>query len=208
MNCILCKSNTSPFFNTKDRSYFKCDTCASVFMNPSEFPSNNEEKTRYLTHNNDVNDVGYQKFVEPIVKAILANFDSTKIGLDFGCGTGPVITKLLEEQSFNMAIFDPIFENDIAVLNTKYDFIVCCEVIEHFHHPLKEFQLLKSLLKPKGKLYCMTDLFSEEINFEKWYYKNDLTHVIFYQKNTFKWIKESVVFSKVTVNNRLITFEN
>ena len=119
-----------------------------------------------------------------------------------------MITKLLKRQGFKMDIYDPLFKNDISVFQKKYDFIVCCEVIEHFHKPFKEFQLLKSLLKPAGKLFCMTDIFSKEINFEKWYYKNDLTHVIFYQKETFKWIKKSAEFSKVTVNNRLITFEN
>ena len=71
----------------------------------------------------------------------------------------------------------------------------------------KEFELLKSLLKPNGKLYCMTDLFSDTIDFEKWYYKNDETHVFFYQSETFQWIKELLNFSKVTVINRLIIFE-
>ncbi len=53
----------------------------------------------------------------------------------------------------------------------------------------------------------MTDLFSKTIDFKEWYYKDDNTHVIFYHKNTFNWIKENVSFSKVTINNRLITFE-
>ena len=35
----------------------------------------------------------------------------------------------------------------------------------------------------------MTDVFNQSINFENWYYKNDETHVIFYTKNTFDWIK-------------------
>ena len=208
MDCILCNSEAISFFNTKKRAYFKCNTCRAVFMNPASFPSNSAEKERYLVHNNDVENIGYQKFVSPIVNAVLNEFDASKIGLDFGCGTGPVISTLLEKENFNINKFDPFFLNDKTLLKKKYDFIVCCEVIEHFHHPLKEFQLLKSLLKNNGKLYCMTDVFSAAINFENWYYKNDETHVIFYQKETFQWLKKQIEFSKVTVNNRLITFES
>jgi len=176
-------------------------------MHPDHYPSTNNEKKRYLEHNNNVHDLGYQKFVNPIVNAVQKDFNNTTSGLDFGCGTGPVISKLLRDKNYSIATFDPFFDNNLNALKTTYNFIVCCEVIEHFHNPLKEFKLLKSLLKPKGKLYCMTDLFSANINFKNWYYKDDDTHVIFYHKNTFKWIEKNVGFSKVTVNNRLITFE-
>ncbi len=53
----------------------------------------------------------------------------------------------------------------------------------------------------------MTDVHTDTINFDKWYYKDDPTHVIFYQKKTVAWIKNKLNFSKATVNNRLITFE-
>ncbi|WP_309597799.1 methyltransferase domain-containing protein [Flavobacterium oreochromis] len=81
-----------------------------------------------------------------------------------------------------------------------------CEVIEHFHHPKKEFQLLKELLVPKGKLYCMTHLYDSSIHFEKWYYKNDTTHVFIYQKETIEWIAKMLMFSDFTIKNRLIIF--
>ena len=54
----------------------------------------------------------------------------------------------------------------------------------------------------------MTDLYKETMNFEKWYYKNDETHVFFYHTNTFEWIKKELDFKKVTVFDRLIVFEN
>jgi 2-polyprenyl-3-methyl-5-hydroxy-6-metoxy-1,4-benzoquinol methylase len=177
-------------------------------MHPNFYTSLENEKNRYQEHNNDINDIGYQNFVQPIVQSVLNNFKNTTQGLDFGCGTGPVITKLLRDKNYNITTYDPFFDNNTEALKKTYDFIVCCEVIEHFHHPFKEFKLLKSLLKPKGKLFCMTDLLSETVNFNKWYYKNDNTHVIFYHRNTCKWIQENIGFSKVTVSNRLIVFEN
>lgn len=208
MNCSLCNSNTNLFFNSNKKEYYKCPNCFGICMNPAHFVSESQEIKRYQTHNNDVNDIGYQNFVSPIVNSVIKDFKSKNNGLDFGCGTGPVITKLLREQNYEIATYDPFFDNNLVALKTTYNFIVCCEVIEHFHHPLKEFKLLKSLLKQSGKLYCMTDLYEETINFEKWYYKNDETHVFFYSKNTFEWIKNEIGFKKVVVTNRLIVFEN
>jgi len=176
-------------------------------MNPCNYLSLEQEKNRYQEHNNDVNDVRYQNFVKPIINAVTTDYRKSDYGLDFGCGTGPVITKLLQDVNYNITTFDPFFNNNPEVLKTTYNFITCCEVIEHFHNPLKEFRLLKSLLKPSGKLYCMTELYNDIINFEQWYYKNDDTHVIFYHFKTFAWIKEKLNFSRVRNSGRLVTFE-
>lgn len=92
------------------------------------------------------------------------------------------------------------------MLKFKYNYIICCEVIEHFHFPQKEFTLLRSLLKPGGILYCMTEIYSEDIDFINWHYKNDPTHVFFYHKDALKWIQEHFRFSEVKKKNRLIEF--
>ena len=81
------------------------------------------------------------------------------------------------------------------------------EVIEHFHHPKKEFELLFNLLKPGGKLYCKTDLFSESKNFDSWGYKNDPTHVFFYHQKSILWIQKNIGFTSVKIDGRLIVFE-
>jgi len=103
-----------------------------------------------MTHNNDVNDSGYHKFVSPIVNAVLNDFLPEHKGLDFGAGTGPVISKLLTDRNYQIKQYDPYFFNLPELLQKKYDYIVCCEVIEHFYDPDKEFQLLKSLLKARN----------------------------------------------------------
>lgn len=207
MKCSLCASQTQLFYTQKNKNYYQCKTCNSISLDTENYPSLKEEKYRYLEHNNNVEDKGYQKFVQPIVDIVFTNFNEKHLGLDFGCGPGPVISKLLRDQDYQITTYDPIFDDNKDTLNTKYDYIVCCEVIEHFHNPLKEFKLLRSLLKSNGKLVCKTDLYSEEIDFKKWYYKNDQTHVIFYHKNTFKWIQQHVGFSKISVSDRIITFE-
>lgn len=166
-----------------------------------------EEKSRYEMHNNDVNDVRYQAFVSPIVNSILKDFKKTDKGLDFGSGTGPVITKMLRDKNYDVQEYDPFFANHPEALEKKYDYIACCEVMEHFHTPKKEFELLFNLLKPGGKLYCKTDLFSESKNFDSWGYKNDPTHVFFYHQKSILWIQKNIGFTSVKIDGRLIVFE-
>jgi SAM-dependent methyltransferase len=176
-------------------------------MSKQFLPDESIEIDRYSTHNNDVNDPRYRQFVSPITNGILKDFNQNHIGLDFGSGTGPVITVVLKEQGYSIVTYDPFFDNRPEVLTKNYDYIACCEVVEHFHHPYLEFAKLKTLLKPNGKLYIMTELYREEIDFQDWYYKNDPTHVFFYQKPTLEWIKYTFNFSSVQINGRLITIE-
>ena len=207
-NCPLCQSQSVVFYQQIKQLFLQCTNCKGIFVDQSLLPSLLEEKTRYETHNNDVNDLGYQKFVSPITSAIIANHNENDIGLDFGAGTGPVISKVLGDNNYQIKQYDPIFFKSPDLLETKYNYIACCEVIEHFHSPLIEFKLLKSLLKPVGKLYCMTHLYDEKIDFSNWYYKNDPTHVFIYQIETLDWIKSRFKFRIVIVDNRLITFNN
>jgi len=171
-------------------------------------PDREKEKLRYEEHINNVEDKGYQKFVSPITLAILKDFFPVHKGLDFGAGTGPVIAKILTNNNYSIQLYDPFFHNHPELLNHKYNYIVCCEVMEHFYHPKKEFELLYNLLQPNGKLYCMTDLWDENIDFHKWYYKNDKTHVFIYTKDTIHWIQKEIGFSDVTIAGRLVTFYN
>lgn len=201
--CPLCKKEGEFFLK---HEYLRCSHCDAIFKHPRLLPSIEEEKKRYTLHNNDVEDPKYQKFVSPLTDAICDHFAPQSLGLDFGCGSGPVISKVLSDNGYKILQYDPLFYNDKKALEKKYDYIVCCEVIEHFHNPNKEFALLRSLLKEGGKLYCKTHPFDESIDFASWYYKEDETHVFFYQENTFLWIKEHFGFSVVELDGRMITF--
>jgi len=201
MNCPLCKSTGNAFHPPL---YMECTHCKAIYR--LEFPNYTEEKERYEMHNNDVNDPNYQKFVAPITTYILEHFTPQHNGLDFGSGTGPVISKILMDNHFSVKQYDPFFANFPEVLQTTYDYIACCEVIEHFHKPEKEFHLLKNLLKPDGALVCMTHLYDDTIPFENWYYKNDPTHVFIYRKETMAYIAETFGFKNYQIDNRRIVF--
>lgn len=205
--CPLCSSRAEEFYSDKRKKYLRCPVCKGISLDAALLPTFDEEKDRYNTHNNDIEDKGYQKFVSPIVNSILRDFNPNDAGLDFGAGTGPVISKMLSDSGFQIVQYDPFFHNYPDLLTRKYNYIACCEVIEHFHDPEKEFILLKELLAPGGRLYCMTDIYRDTIDFGKWYYINDPTHVFIYQEETFTWIKETLGFKNVVVEGRLVVFE-
>lgn len=206
--CTLCRSGTSFFYYDENynRHYYQCSRCRSVMLHPADYIDTGEEKLRYTTHNNDVQDPGYQKFVQPVADYITGSFAKEHKGLDYGCGPGPVITHLLRKEGYAVTTYDPYFDNRPEVLQRKYDYIFCCEVIEHFHEPREEFMRLRAMLKPGGQLICKTDPFTDDTNFENWYYKNDETHVIFYHPDAFEFIKDYAGFSSLRHDNRLIVF--
>lgn len=204
--CPLCHTHSPVFFEEKKRVFYRCPECDAIWLDRQHYISPQAEKDRYLQHNNDVDDPGYQKFVMPIVGAVKRNHSPVQRGLDFGAGTGPVIAKLLSHAGYEIKLYDPFFHPNKALLEQKYDFVVCCETMEHFHHPRQEFETLRNLLKPNGALYCMTHLYEEGIAFQNWYYKNDPTHVFIYTRQTVKWIAHHFGFSCARVEGRLIVF--
>ena len=207
-HCPLCDSIGTVFYQNNERLYYQCNNCFGIFVDKELKLNKEEEMLRYKEHNNDIEDVKYQKFVFPITSSIMRDFTQNNKGLDFGAGTGPVISKILKDNDFLIQQYDPFFHNYPDLLEERYDYIACCEVVEHFHNPKKEFGLLKKLLLQDGKLYCMTDIYNTSINFHNWYYKNDPTHVFIYHKKTVHWIKEKFGFLNVTIEGRLVTYFN
>jgi len=206
-NCPLCETSSIYYATFKERHYLKCINCFSLFLSEDCRLNESDEKNRYLEHDNDINDEGYRKFVSPLTNHVLKKYKMDSLGLDYGAGTGPVISTVLNESGYSINGYDPYFSPDETVLNQKYDYITCCEVIEHFYYPKKEFIKLKNLLKDNGELICKTDLYDETIDFNNWYYKNDPTHVFFYSINTFKWIQKNIGFNKVSIEGRVVIFE-
>lgn len=201
--CPLCKSNSNNFYK---KVYYQCVNCYGLFRPAQLLPTLEAEKNRYETHNNDVENEGYQNFVSPITNAILENHDAEDVGLDFGAGSGPVIANMLERKGYKPLLYDPIFHIYPELLERKYDYIFACEVIEHLHNPYEEFSRLYNILNTNGKLYCMTHLYDKSIDFDRWYYKNDFTHVFIYTRETIHWIATEIGFSDYKIDDRLITF--
>ena len=199
--CPLCQNSSIPFY--KDEFYL-CSCCEGIFRPAEKLLDNEKEKQRYESHTNDSNDLGYQNFVAPITNAVLKKFSKDDIGLDFGCGKDSPIVKVLRQNEYEILEYDPFFFDDKKLLEKKYDYIACCEVIEHFYNPKKEFELLKKLLKEDGILYLMTGIYNSTIDFSKWWYKNDPTHVFIFQKKTFEYIKKEFDFKDLKIEKNFI----
>jgi hypothetical protein len=204
MKCILCTAASKRLFKDRTGTYYDCPVCRGVFLSPDNHPTPEAERARYLEHNNDIHDPRYQAFVEPIVNAVTESFTPKHKGLDYGCGTGPVISHLLTQKGFSLDRYDPFFNADSKVFGRQYDFIVACEVIEHFHDPRGEFARLRNMLNRGGKLLAMTEPLMPSTDFADWYYKNDQTHVFFYRPETFEYIRDRFHFDRCAINGRLI----
>jgi len=207
-DCPLCNARASHYYTQTvrniARNFLQCDTCHSVFLHPEDYLLPEAEKTHYLTHNNDPEDVRYQNFVSPVTNSILRDFGQHHKGLDFGSGTGSPILKVLKDNDYDVVQYDLYFHNDPALLTQTYDYIACSETAEHFKEPHKEFEQLRNLLKPGGKLYVMTDRFEESRDFGTWFYKTDPTHVFLYHEKAFGWIKEAFGFGDLRIEGRVV----
>lgn len=206
--CPLCKGQTKFYYRSADKKqYNKCTNCGGVFLLPQFFIPFDLEKERYLQHNNDVTDPRYQNFVKPITSGIQRDFNARgTLGLDYGCGTGPVASVQLKKEGYNVILYDPYFRKDQEALLNRYNFIICCEVMEHFHKPYKEFRQLFDLLVTGGKLYCKTTVLKVGMDFATWYYKEDPTHVFFYTPGSLEWIRENLSYKDLKIEPDVIVF--
>ncbi len=208
LECPLCGKSGYFFITSRNVHYYRCSGCNSVFMASSCHLNYENEKIRYDQHNNDVHNPGYRKFVKPMVDKIKEEICIYSKGLDYGAGPGPVATVLLKESGYqSIALYDPFYWPDRNVLKKQYNFIICCEVIEHFRNPAQSFKLLRSLMLPGGSLYCMTVIYEENIDFHEWYYKNDPTHVFFYHPKALSFIENEYNFSSYFIEGRLICYK-
>lgn len=177
-----------PFMAVDGREYWRCEACEATFLAPAQRPSPADERAEYLLHANDPQDAGYRRFLFRLAEPLLARLAPACEGLDYGCGPGPALAAMLREAGHDVALYDPFFAPDAAVLERRYDFITCTEAAEHFHDPAGEFDRFDRMLRPGGWLALMTCFQTEDARFARWHYRRDPTHVVFYRAATFERI--------------------
>lgn len=166
------------------RNYQRCNTCEATFLDPAHFLNTAQARGEYEQHQNTPGDTGYVTFLQRVATPLLERLPPASLGLDYGCGPGPVLAQLLQGAGHTVRLYDPLFAPDTAALDDRYDFITCTEVIEHFHAPAYEFRHLDSLLKPGGWLALTTCFQTDDTRFAQWHYRRDPTHVVFYREAT------------------------
>lgn len=191
MHCPLClHADTHAFFADAWRRYNHCSQCDLVFLDPAQLPDPTEEKSQYDLHENEPDDPGYRKFLARLAAPLLEKLPAQCSGLDYGCGPGPALARILEEAGHRVALYDPMFFPAQEALKQRYDFVTCTEVVEHFHQPAQDWQRMITLLRPGGTLAVMTCWRLPDADFGSWHYRRDPTHVSFYSVPTLQWLAD------------------
>ncbi len=202
MKCPLCDSNAIVFEN-----FYRCPECHLVFKDFNNHLNENDEKNRYLLHENDRIDKGYLDFLKKILEPIrLEDFKNKKI-LDFGSGPHPILSSYLKDLGHDVDSFDKYF-SEIKLSDDSYDLILASEVFEHFREPKIELENILKLLKKGGILGIRTKFLKDHLEYKTWWYKNDPTHIVFYSDDTFNYLAKTyqlkILFSD---NDSIIYFK-
>jgi len=189
MICPLCRcDNARNYFQDRRRDFYQCALCSLVYVPRRQFLSAEDEKKRYDLHRNSPSDPGYRCFLSRIFLPLHRLLAPQSEGLDFGSGPAPSLSRMFEEAGHSMTVYDNFYERVPAALERRYDFITATEVVEHLQDPNHELERLWACLKEGGWLGIMTAHVAEQEAFPQWYYKNDLTHVCFFSRQTFAWL--------------------
>ncbi len=146
------------------------------------------QKRRYDLHRNDPADEGYCRFLFKLIDPLVARLEKNAKGLDYGSGPEPVLAGIMSARGFRVEIYDPHYASNREVLAGKYDFLTCCETMEHFSDPASEWKLFMRLVRRGGWIAIMTQMLEDTDDFARWHYINDETHVCFFSEKTFEWL--------------------
>jgi len=213
VTCPLCLNlHTKSLYSKNDpglgyREYWQCTCCQLVYILPQYRLGKLQERQRYDLHENSPEDQDYVQFLNQLCQPISSQLSRGARGLDYGCGPGPTVSVVMERQGFVMENYDPYYFPDSLLLEGRYDFVTCTEVVEHFYQPRREFLLLNRLLHEKNStLGIMTKMYDTVPSFSKWWYHREPTHVCFYSRDTFAWIARWLKWSVTHPPNNVVIF--
>src|SRR5258708_3811406 len=126
--CPLCEFQDSKPLATDSGEYFHCGRCDLRYLHPGARLTPEDEKNRYLTHENVVEDPAYRKFLEPLFQEVRTRIEPGARGLDFGAGPGPALADMFRGENFKVELYDPFFWPDASMLDQTFDFVVASEV--------------------------------------------------------------------------------
>ena len=196
--CRLCGHSVDLFVKRKERLYERCPNCHFIQVKAENLPSLEDERQEYRLHNNDPEQIGYRRFLSPVTSLALEWLQSQSKEvvhiLDFGAGPGRAISAILAESGWRVANYDPIFGPFELPAKGSVDLLICTEVVEHFHQPMKDWSLMMELLSTQGVALVMTEWshnHHEAADFLNWRYIREHSHVGFYHPDTFRWLSNT-----------------
>lgn len=166
----------------------RCTRCLLVSVPRCFHLDVDSEKNEYDKHQNSPNDQAYRQFLNRLAEPLLQKLAHGASGLDFGCGPGPTLSVMLQEQGMRVQLYDKYYYPDKRTLQQQYDFVTATEVIEHLGEPAVELEKIWRCVKPGGCLGVMTKLVRDREAFSRWHYKNDPTHIHFFSLITLEYL--------------------
>ena len=206
--CPLCNYNlTESFYRDSYREYLKCSNCDFVFVPKIYHLSENGERARYDSHNNNPEDDRYRNFLSQLLSPLQERIPKNASGLDFGSGPGPTLSLMLEECGYSVDLYDKFYAKNDIVFEKQYDFITASEVVEHLRQPFVELSRLMGLLKSNGVLAIMTQILTPQKDFEQWYYKNDPSHIGFFSEKALNCLAQKWQAELYVISERVVMFK-
>jgi len=192
MNCHICNTTTKVFLHEKtNMRYYHCEACEYIFKSPECYQDLQTQKERYNLHENNEDDAGYRAYFQRFLDFTLPLVRKPKKALDFGCGRTSLLAQLLQNEGIVCDYYDPIYHPNTLDEDKKYDLIVSTEVFEHLHQPSKVFESLLRKLNVGGYLAIQTEFHPNDVAlFQKWWYPQDPTHIVFFRAQTFRVLCE------------------
>jgi 2-polyprenyl-3-methyl-5-hydroxy-6-metoxy-1,4-benzoquinol methylase len=161
-----------------------------------------EERKRYIHHNNSITNEGYVRMFEDFLSdAIEKEFKTTEKILDFGCGPNPVFAEIMRKKGKTVDFYDPYYYPNADIFLEKYSLITSTEVFEHIQYPMETLRKLYHIMNDGSVLAIMTKFHSGTENFEKWWYRRDVTHISFYSSKTVEKIVELTDFELIRTDD-------
>jgi len=205
--CPLCSAHQIESFTTdKQRQYLLCVNCWLVFVPESDQLSRDQERAIYDHHCNDINDEGYRRFLSRLHQPMSARLLPNSLGLDFGCGPGPLLAEMFKADGHKVYLYDKFYQPTIENLSRSYDFIVASEVVEHLQAPGIILDNLWHNLTVGGWLGIMSKRWLSLEKFATWHYKRDPTHICFFHLKTFEWLAQRWSTSMEVCSSDVVIF--
>lgn len=202
--CPLCGATNGAPWREATGAYRHCSQCDLVSRDPATWLDAEAERTYYGTHDNRLDDPGYRRFLAQLAEPLMARLLPGAHGLDYGCGAAPALAAMLTDAGFPTVGYDPFFAPNAALLDTRYDFATCTEVLEHMHAPARDLSRIDAALRPGGWLGLMTELRPPLADFPRWHYHRDPTHVGFHSQDSLRWIAARFGWRVESVGRRVI----
>lgn len=178
--CRVCGGNQfTTLFTCKDYtvsqklfSLIQCNRCSVIITSPrpvDETLSEYYQSEDYISHTSKANNLinllylNVRKITLKQKHEMLESITNQKTILDYGCGTGSLIS-YLQTKGWQVKGYEPdanarkIAQTTYKVydkpesINESFDVITLWHVLEHTTEPNETLSLLSKLLKPKGKL--------------------------------------------------------